>query len=266
MSNTLLADSTIFARRNLEHIRQVPEKLTNVTIPNRVTTIGWEAFSSCTGLTSITVLDSIIRIGDGAFYQCTGLKNVALGSSVISIGDGAFSYCTNLTSVAIPDRVASIGGWAFHFCGSLTSVTIDKAVSYIGDWAFSYCSGLTAVYFLGDAPSAGSDVFLGTEVTIYYLPGTTGWGTTFGGRPTALWVVPQPVILTTAPNFGIQNNAFGFVISWATNASVVVEACSNFANAFWSPVSTNTLAGGSSYFIDTGWTNYPTRFYRLRSP
>ena len=32
MSNTLLADSTIFARRNLEHIRQVPEKLTNVTI------------------------------------------------------------------------------------------------------------------------------------------------------------------------------------------------------------------------------------------
>ena len=32
MSNTLLTDSTIFARRNLEHIRQVPEKLTNVTI------------------------------------------------------------------------------------------------------------------------------------------------------------------------------------------------------------------------------------------
>ena len=32
MSNTLLTDSTIFTRRNLEHIRQVPEKLTNVTI------------------------------------------------------------------------------------------------------------------------------------------------------------------------------------------------------------------------------------------
>jgi ABC transporter DrrB family efflux protein len=32
MSNTLMTDATIFARRNLEHIRQVPEKLTNVTI------------------------------------------------------------------------------------------------------------------------------------------------------------------------------------------------------------------------------------------
>ena len=32
MSNTLLTDATIFTRRNLEHIRQVPEKLTNVTI------------------------------------------------------------------------------------------------------------------------------------------------------------------------------------------------------------------------------------------
>jgi ABC-2 type transport system permease protein len=32
MSTTLLADASVFARRNLEHIRQVPEKLTNVTI------------------------------------------------------------------------------------------------------------------------------------------------------------------------------------------------------------------------------------------
>jgi len=32
MSNTLMTDATIYARRNLEHIRQVPEKLTNVTI------------------------------------------------------------------------------------------------------------------------------------------------------------------------------------------------------------------------------------------
>ena len=45
------------------------------------------------------------------------------------------------------------------------------------------------VYFQGNAPAAGSDVFDGdNEATVYYLPGTTGWGTTFGGLPTALWV------------------------------------------------------------------------------
>ena len=43
--------------------------------------------------------------------------------------------------------------------------------------------------FPGQRPqSADSDVFYSdSNVTVYYLPGTTGWGSTFGGRPTALW-------------------------------------------------------------------------------
>ena len=35
--------------------------------------------------------------------------------------------------------------------------------------------------------------------TVYYLPGTTGWGTTFGGRPTAQWN-PFPTILSQPQN------------------------------------------------------------------
>jgi hypothetical protein len=38
------------------------------------------------------------------------------------------------------------------------------------------------------------------------------------------------------------------------------------ANPVWSPLQTNTLTGGSCYFSDSQWTNYPGRFYRLRSP
>ena len=101
-------------------------------------------------------------------------------------------------------------------------------------------------------------------MTVYYLPGTTGWGTTFGDRPTAPWVLPSPVILTLAPNFGIQTNAFGFRISWATNASVVVEASTGLVNPVWSTVSTNVLVNGWSDFRDAEWTNYPARFYRVR--
>jgi hypothetical protein len=68
------------------------------------------------------------------------------------------------------------------------------------------------------------------------------------------------------PSFGLRTNRFGFIISWATNISVVVEACTNFTDPVWQPVQTNTLTGGSSYFSDPGWTNYPGRFYRLRTP
>lgn len=131
--------------------------------------------------------------------------------------------------------------------------------------AFSWCTSLTGAYFEGTAPTGGSNVFYGSTTTIYYLPGTTGWGTTFSGRPTAPWVLPHPVILTTAPNFGIKANQFGFRISWATNVPVVVETSSSLANPVWSPVSTNTLTDGWSDFRDAEWKNHPARFYRFGS-
>jgi hypothetical protein len=96
-----------------------------------------------------------------------------------------------------------------------------------------------------------------------YLPDTTGWGTTFGGAPTALWL---PQIQTNDGSFGIKNNQFGFNINWATGQTIVVEACTNLANPVWNPVATNTLTGSLAYFSDPQWTNNPANFYRLRSP
>jgi hypothetical protein len=131
--------------------------------------------------------------------------------------------------------------------------------------AFYYCVSFKGIYFNGNAPSlGGSYVFEGaTNATVYYLLGTTGWGATFGGRPTALWL---PQVQTTDSSFGVRTNQFGFNITWASGKVVVVEACTNLGNPTWIPVGTNMLTGGSSYFSDPDWTNYPARFYRLRSP
>jgi hypothetical protein len=46
---------------------------------------------------------------------------------------------------------------------------------------------LTYIYFKGDAPGLGTDVFYNVTATVYYIPGTTGWGLTFGGLSTAVW-------------------------------------------------------------------------------
>ena len=73
------------------------------------------------------------------------------------------------------------------------------------------------------------------------------------------------MILAFGPSFGVGTNGFGFIVSWATNVPVVVEACTNPANHAWSPAATNTLAGGASYFSDPEWESYPARFYRVRS-
>jgi len=47
--------------------------------------------------------------------------------------------------------------------------------------------------------------------------------------------------------------------------TVVIEAAPDLVNPAWLPVGTNTLNDGLSYFCDPQWTNYPARFYRLRS-
>jgi hypothetical protein len=45
-----------------------------------------------------------------------------------------------------------------------------------------------------------------------------------------------------------------------------LEACTNLAEAVWTPLQTNTLAGGSIFFNDPDWTNHPARFYRISPP
>lgn len=125
---------------------------------------------------------------------------------------------------------------------------------------------LTQVYFRGNPPTyVGRDVFVGTTNLVYYLPGTTGWGVTFAGRPTAPWQLPQPLILTFLPEFGMHPTWFSFRVSWATNTTVVLEVSTSPGGATWLPIATNALLNGWTDFSDPQWKNHPARFYRVRS-
>ena len=239
------------------------------TIPDSVTNIGMDAFYNCASFTSITIPNHVTDIQNSAFLACSGLTNVTFGSSVVNLGTAAFEGCSGLTSVTLPDSVATIGQYAFYNCTSLTNVIIGRGCNTIVGGAFLSCTALLGVYFQGNAPGSSESFSQDGSATAYYLPGTLGWSSRFGdpyGLPTAPWFLPNPTILNFEPNFGVQTNYFGFTISWATNISVVVEACTNLANSAWSPVATNVLTSGSSYFSDSQWANYPDRFYRVRSP
>ena len=231
-----------------------------------VTSIGAEAFYQCLSLTNITLPNNLLEIATGAFQNCGHLTGIVIPNQVRNIPDSAFSGCASLSTVTIPAGVTNIGSQAFMGCTSLSGITIPSSVVSIGPDAFFKCLNLLAVYFKGNAPTIGLYAFpSSSNCVLYYLPGTTGWGT-LSGYSTALWVLPNPVILNTGPSFGVQNNRFGFTISWATNILVAVDACSDFLNGSWHPLVTNELTGGTSYFSDPNWTNFTSRFYRVRSP
>ncbi|MBR2238334.1 MAG: leucine-rich repeat domain-containing protein [Prevotella sp.] len=140
--------------------------LTSVTIPNSVTSLGSAAFSGCSGLTSVTIPNSVTTIGETAFCRCSGLTSVTIPNSVTSIGEMAFMECSGLTSVTIPNSVTSIGGGTFSNCSGLTSVTIPNSVTSIGEAAFADCSSLTSVRIPNSVTTIG-------DATFYYCSGLT---------------------------------------------------------------------------------------------
>ena len=137
--------------------------LTAVEIPNSVTTIGSSAFSGCSGLTAVEIPNSVTEIDNYAFSGCSGLTSVEIPNSVTEIGEYAFSGCSGLTAVEIPNSVTTIGEYAFSGCSGLTAVEIPNSVTKIDYYAFSGCSGLTAVSIGNGVYSIRKDAFAGCD-------------------------------------------------------------------------------------------------------
>ena len=119
--------------------------ITNLIIPDDITTIKNYSFSGCKYIDSITIPNTVTSIGEYAFENCWSLDSLIIPNSITSIGVGAFHGCSHLTSVTIPNSLTRIEKSVFALCLSLTSVTIPNSVTSIGAGAFSQCSGLTSI-------------------------------------------------------------------------------------------------------------------------
>ncbi len=175
-------------------------KINKVVIEYGVTSIGSHVFHLCLRLTSITIPNSVTSIGDYAFKNCN-ITSITIPNSVTSIGEKVFMDNLRLTSIivekdnpkydsrdncnaiietssnklilgckntVIPNSVTSIGDYAF-FGSNLTSITIPNSVKSIGDYAF-FDSDLTSITFKRTSPPEfGKEVFyiVNTSIPIY---------------------------------------------------------------------------------------------------
>ena len=165
------------------------ENLTSITIPDSVTSIGYEAFSETSYYNddsnwengvlyignhliaadrsgSYSIKQGTRTIADYAFSGCESLTSITIPDSVTSIGAFAFAGCYSLTSITIPDSVISIGDYAFCNCVSLKSITIPASVTSIGESAFWECESLASITISDSVTSIGDDAFYGcTKLT-----------------------------------------------------------------------------------------------------
>ena len=108
------------------HLYLNGQEITDLVIPDGITSIRDYAFAGCIGLTSVTIPSSVTSIGSYAFYECSSLTSINIPEGVTNIGERAFYDCSNLASINIPVSVTSIGMMAipetktiFHLLGSL---------------------------------------------------------------------------------------------------------------------------------------------------
>lgn len=133
--------------------------ISEITVSEGVTSIGNNAFHSCSTLSMVTFMGGLTRIGSGAFAGCEALRDFDFPYSLETIGANAFSECNGLVDVSIPDSVQSIGSQAFSLCEGLQSVYLPPTLTIIPDGIFTDCAQLGSVDIPGSVTEIGANAF-----------------------------------------------------------------------------------------------------------
>ena len=147
------------------------ELITDLVVPEGVTTIPNYAFYYCDDITSVTLPESLTSIGSSAFYGCDSMTDIHIASisswfniefkdcdahplRCNSLNKNLFFGDKLITDLVIPEGVATIPNYAFRSCDDIKSVTLSEGLTSIGSYAFSNCSALGELHLIGITPPA----------------------------------------------------------------------------------------------------------------
>lgn len=138
------------------------EKLTDITIPNSITSIGNNVFGGCSNLMNIYYNGSIedwcnLSFNTPSanpmfsalhFYQKNSndeweeVTSIEIPKTITKLGNYQFLGFNSVTSITLPNNLISIGTSSFYDCSNLESITIPNSVTSIGRDVFLECINL----------------------------------------------------------------------------------------------------------------------------
>gem|GEM_PF-5375552 len=128
-------DGVLFSRSKL--IRYpIGRKSEKYEFPESCTEIGEYAFESANNLTEIIIPDHITTLEDRCFFSCENVNKIQIGRGVKIIPPYAFMGSGENVSLQIGDNVEEIGNNAFDLCDLAGTVIIPSSVKKIGALAF----------------------------------------------------------------------------------------------------------------------------------
>ena len=126
------------------------DNITSFTFGDKVETIPSYLCYGMSKLTSITIPENVTSIGDNAFSDCTNISsvvwNAAKCSGWSSSSNSPFlSAKENITSFTFGNKVDSIPNYLCYGMSKLTSITIPENVTSIEQTTFSGCTNISSV-------------------------------------------------------------------------------------------------------------------------
>lgn len=146
--------------------------LTSVVFPNSLTTIPQNMLNGCTNVASITLGNAVTTLSNNAFTGVKYITSITLPDTITTVGAGMFNGCSRLKSIIFPPLVTQLTSLCCYGAGELEYVDMGANITKLGGNIFSACRSLkTIVCRATTAPTVSSDTF-GTSAN-YYTGRTT---------------------------------------------------------------------------------------------
>lgn len=216
-------NGVLFKYNNVIHSYPIGKKGA-YTIPNGIKEIESYCFYY-SSITQMTIPDGITSIGPCAFCGCSSLQKISLPSSLTYIASYCFSECGNLEEITIPENVRSINFGAFAECNKLKMISVNSKNSYYTDidgvlfsndkkTIHTYPNGKSANYTIPEGVTTiFSHCFYNSKITHVDLPSTLKEIQYGGFWNTKIEEITLPPNVTSIDGNGLASNSLKQITS-----------------------------------------------------